>query len=389
MFFRRQQPQQGRNLDLGAHKLGPQDGFIDITLSITPDEPGYDYSKLYYACAPREKYHEDRVICFRVLRSGPFEIHRIALPQTAREAGYIRLRLDALPYTAGVAEFRREVGRAPADDSAPASQRALRTALKQRTRAQVVESERTGRSDLPHMPESISLELTAGCNLTCAHCASHGIADNHGLNNRRKQFDIKMLDRLAADAFPSLTLCHLVGRGEPMMVGLPLWQRLMQHLAAYDVLMNVVTNGTFLTRRISAESMPVIDTLTASIDGMTQETFGANRGGASLAEWRRNLDYFNGLRDGSGLARRPRLGLSWTLKRNNIHQFPDFVRLAIELQADLLYIRHLFVFHEKDRPQSLVAEPELANRYLAEGYALLEGRNIKLDAVPLAAAVPA
>jgi len=194
-----------------------------------------------------------------------------------------------------------------------------------------------------------------------------------------------MLDRLAEDTFPSLTLVNLVGRGEPMMVGLPLWQRLISHLLTYDVFMTCVTNATFLTKRIDEAILPVVDTLTASIDGTTPEIFAANRGGASLENWRRNIDHVNSLRKKSGLARLPRLGLSWTLKRNNIHQFPDFIRLAIELEADLLYVRHLFVFHEKDRGESLVCEPELTNRYLNEGYAMLEGKSIKLDAVPLAA----
>lgn len=373
----------GRDIELGQFHLAADDGFIDIELTLHPDEPGYDYSKLYYACGATEPYDESRVICFRVRHNHRRERHRLVLPQAARRKGLIRLRLDALPYTRG----RAKVG-APslvaADDRSAASLRALRLDLKQRTRAQVEESERLQRSRLPHGPESISLELTAGCNLTCSHCSSHGTAAAHALNNRRRAFAPQMLDRLAEDTFGSLSLVNLVGRGEPMMVGNPLWSRLIDHLKAYDVLMTCVTNATFLKRRIDEDVLPVIDTLTCSIDGTTADVFARNRGGASLEAWMDNVNYFNNLRQKSELARLPRLGLSWTLKRNNIHQFPDFIRLAIDLQADLLYIRHLFVFHERDREQSLVGHPVLANRYLREGYALLEGHRIKLDAVPLA-----
>ena len=203
------------------------------------------------------------------------------------------------------------------------------------------------------------------------------------MNNRRTAFSMVHLEALASSSFASLTLLNLVGRGEPMMVGLPLWLRLTELLRTHDVLMTCVTNGTFLRKRLTPDVLPLIDTLTLSIDGTDAATFAENRGGASLENWLNNLQYFNDMRRKSGLLRRPRLGLSWTLKRNNIHQFPDFIRLALKYDADLLYIRHLFVFHEKDEAQSLVGEPVLTNRYLREGYTLLKGHRMKLDAVPL------
>jgi len=266
-----------------------------------------------------------------------------------------------------------------------ASRKARLRHLKQETRAAVLVSEAQDATRLSHQPESISLELTAGCNLTCAHCSSHGTAEAHGMNNRRAAFSIDMLDRLAAETFPGLTLVNLVGRGEPMMVGMPLWSRLIDHLEHNDVMMTCVSNGTFFRRRLDQRVLSVLDTLTVSIDGISPQVFAANRGGASLSQWQDNVAYFNQLRDAAPLARRPRLGLSWTLKRNNIHEFPGFVEMAIRNRADLLYVRHLFVFHEKDRGESLVDAPELANRYLREGYALLRGTAMKLDAAPLAA----
>jgi hypothetical protein len=97
----------------------------------------------------------------------------------------------------------------------------------------------------------------------------------------------------------------------------------------------------------------------------------------------RNLAYFQSLREHPTLLRPPRLGLSWTLKRNNIDQFPDFIRFAIASKADLLYVRHLLLFRPGDAAQSLIDEPALCNRYLSEGYALLKGTRIKLDVPPL------
>ena len=203
------------------------------------------------------------------------------------------------------------------------------------------------------------------------------------MNNRRLSFTREMLDKLAHEVFPYLTLVNLVGRGEPTMVTTDLWNRLFELCETYRVLLTCVTNGSFVKHRLDLEKLRQLDTLTFSIDGMTSEVFAANRGGADLGAFMDNLAHFQSLRRDPSLLRPPRLGLSWTLKRNNIEQFPDFIRFAIAADADLLYVRHLLLFRPDDAAQSLVDEPDLCNRYLSAGYALLKGTRIKLDVPPL------
>lgn len=204
------------------------------------------------------------------------------------------------------------------------------------------------------------------------------------MNNKRAAFDAAALEALAHQLFPYLTLVNLVGRGEPTMVSKALWNRLFELCEHYRVLVACVTNGSFVRQRFDAQKALLLDTVTFSIDGMTDEVFTANRGGAKLPVFLDNLDYFQALRRDRRLLRRPRLGLSWTLKRNNVHQFPDFVRFALAADADLLYVRHLLMFRPGDASESLIGEPELANHYLSAGYALLKGSRIKLDVPPLA-----
>ncbi|WP_083195228.1 radical SAM protein [Pararhodobacter sp. CCB-MM2] len=372
----------GCNLVFGPYRC--EEGFRIVEFDVTVFDPGqnYNYSKLYFSTEPGHKFDESKVLCFRVIKKDETESIRVLLPENAISSGFILLRIDILPYSKGTAHVDN-VRFLPTNDASPASQRARRMALKNWTRAQVEESEAMGRGLLPHQPESLSLELTAGCNLTCPHCSSHGTAEEHRKNNRLQAFDQNMLDHLAASTFPSLTLLNLVGRGEPMMVALPLWNRLIEHLSEHDVLITCVTNGTFIKQRLTSELLPLIDTLTFSIDGMSDDVFSRNRGGLRLSKFMDNLSSYNEQRRSAHLARTPKLGLSWTLMRNNIHQFPDFARLAIKLEADLLYVRHLFVFHEKDRSESLISSPDICNRYLKEGYDILRGYPIKLDAIPL------
>jgi radical SAM protein with 4Fe4S-binding SPASM domain len=120
-----------------------------------------------------------------------------------------------------------------------------------------------------------------------------------------------------------------------------------------------------------------------SIDGNSEETMRANRG-VSLARGE-GVRHYHELRNASGMARRPRLGFSWTLKRNNIHELPDFIERVAEFEPDRLYSRHLLVFFEKDQDQSLVGEVDLVNRYLRPAYAAMERLGMVSDCPPLMA----
>jgi len=370
---------------LGTFRPTARTGFLEFSLKLDCDAEAarsYEYSKLYYSVSPQEGYSEQDVICFRVRFRHQYERIRLVLPGRARQNGYVRLRLDALPYSAGRFQVKN-VRLVPADLDDEASRRARFAAQKEWVRQQVVRSEQQLRVTVPHYPESLSIELTPRCNLTCTHCSSHGTAALHHLHNCKSAFSPAMLARLAHEVFPHLTVVNLVGRGEPLMVSDELWAQLVALLERYGVLLSCVTNGYFIRRRIDERVLPLIDTLTVSIDGLDPETFAINRGGASLERVLENAGYFHVLRERIPLARRPKLCFSWTLKKNNVAQFPDFIRFIKQFDPDLLYVRHLLVFHEKDKEQSLLDSPVLANTYLREGYALLADSGIKHDCPPL------
>jgi len=369
---------------LGLFRVKSDDVFIELTLRLCRTaETRYDFSKLYFAVGIVGRYSEQRTICFRLRHSDVVERVRLLIPPEGKAVGWIRLRLEAFARSYGSCEVVS--ARLIPEDGGELSRQAYLIGLKSRVRAQVVQSEVLQRATVPHLPESLSIELTAACNLHCSHCSSHGDEREHLLNNRRPPLNAEVLETLAHEVFPYLTLVNLVGRGEPTMVSASQWNRFFELCEAYNVLVTCVTNGSFVKQRFDARKMRLLDTLTFSIDGMTEEVFTANRGGADLNTFMKNLDHFQCLRREQHLLRCPRLGLSWTLKRNNIHQFPDFVRFAIEAGADLLYVRHLLLFRPADASESLLWDPDLCNRYLAMGYELLKGSPMKLDVPPLAA----
>lgn len=353
------------------------------------DRGRYLYSKLYYATAPDEGFSEAAVICFEVERLGVDETLWVELPEAAleraRASGHLRLRVDGLPYAEGAWSLLRCRLLAGAGDPRLAA-KARRRAHRQWVREQVLQSEAEGRVELPHYPESLSLELTTVCNLQCPHCSSHGMPHLHRHHNQRPEMPVAMLERLAEEAFPHASVVSLVGRGEPTLASDALWERLVQLLRRHEVRISCVTNGAWKEGRIDAGLLPWVHELIFSIDGASARTFALNRKGARLATVMANLGLYHRLRMESGLARRPQLSVSWTLKANNLEELPDFIDMIRPYEPDLLSIRHMVVFQDKERGESLLDDPGRTNRYLRLAYEKLDKYGIRHESPPLTAA---
>jgi radical SAM protein with 4Fe4S-binding SPASM domain len=359
--------------------------YIDLHLSLDiPSEhhKRYVHSKLYFTRNSRDDFSETHVICFRV--------------QYLREPQHVRVKLPpGLPFSSGV-KFRLDPAQEipcryelhgvyliESDDETGLSRSAELDALKQQTSEGVLLSELIQRAECPHYPESLNLELTPRCNLTCCHCSSHGTPDLHSVHNGMPELSTEVLRKLSAEVFPFLTVVVLVGRGEPFAVTDRLWQTLVDCCVRNRVFMSAVTNASYLRRRMVPAIVPWIDRITISIDGFSRDTFASNRGGDNLERVLQEVADFHDMRKRSSLARRPKLCFSWTLKKNNVAEFPQFAKFAAEMEADGVYVRHLLVYHEKDRCQSLLECQDEAEPYLREAYAILDRSGIPKDCPPL------
>lgn len=360
---------------------------VALVLSIDRIDSGrYLYSKLYFATRPDESFSETKVVCFEVRHLGREQRLQIALPRgtmvEATQTGFLRLRVDGLPYAKG--RWRLLQADLAQEDSDPALAReATRRAHRQWVREQVLESEAERRVSLAHYPESLSLELTAACNLRCPHCSSHGSPEVHQHHNQRREMSVDLLRRIGGEAFAHASVVSLVGRGEPTRASDELWNSLVELLKEHDIRISCVTNGTRLHGRLDATLMPWIHEVTFSIDGGTAATFEANRRGARFAAVMDNLRAFHQLRARSGLARRPQLTISWTLKRSNLEELPAFVEMIAPLEPDLLSIRHMVIFRGKDEEQSLLGDREWTNRHLRAAYERLDRLGLRHESPPL------
>jgi len=349
----------------------------------------YEYSMVYIATDLVPRFNDDAKTGFRLHARAARQRIRIVLPESVGDARWLSVRVDAYPACAqGRYRVRSLSVVGSSDEDRAASERAGMMALKRRVRSAVVHAERSGAVECEHLPESLNIELTARCNLTCGHCSSHGTPELHRRNNAIPSMNPAMLRRLADEVFPALSGVTLVGRGEPLIADEATWAVLVDALRRYGVLLRMVTNGTLIRRRLTLELMPHIDMVTVSIDGNSEETMRVNRGGVRLDDVLDGVRHFHELRRAAGLARRPKLGLSWTLKRNNIHELPEFIERMAEFEPDNFYSRHLLVFFEKDREQSLIGDPALTNRYLRPARAALQRLGIRSDCPPLMAENP-
>jgi MoaA/NifB/PqqE/SkfB family radical SAM enzyme len=358
---------------------------LEITLDLPVSEARrYEHSKLYYTTRSRYRFSEEHVVTFRIERLRTPQRIRIVLPDEAKTAKVVRVRIDPAPLAESGEYALTAFQIAPDDDSATARTARLE-AHKEWVRRQIEASEASSQLTLDHYPSSLILELTPRCNLTCVHCSSHGHPEWHRTHNRMPEMSPVILNRLADEVFPSLTSICLVGRGEPTLASDRLWRTFTAAVIKHRVLLVIITNGCFIPHRITPELLPFIDNITFSIDGLAGETFAANRIGASFDKVWEAVEWFHDQRQRCDLARRPRLNFSWTLKRNNIAEFPEFVRRIASVEADALYTRHLLMYYEKDREQSLIDNPALANPYLREAYELLARYKIGGNSMPLSA----
>lgn len=356
----------------------------------------YQGSKLYYKVDPRHPFQESACILFWARQNGPFERIRILLPGEARLSGWIKFRLETLPYVGGASDVSNCRLVTSDETSEELDRSAVLYGMKARTDREVARSLDSAPATVDHYPRAFDMELQPKCNLTCVQCPTHGRPEQHEESNKLPELDVSLLAKLAPEVFPHVDCVNLVGRGEQLLASDRLWGAFCGYLAHYRVRLGMVTNGTLIRRRITPELLPLIDTVIVSIDGATPETFAKNRGGASFERVMDAVSYLHDLRKRARLPRRPKLGVSWTIKKNNVAELPGFVRYIAQFEPDKFYFRHLVLCEEVEQDQTLLDDPEAVNGYLADAYAFLNQIGAEVVHPPLfvlppgaAAATPA
>jgi len=187
------------------------------------------------------------------------------------------------------------------------------------------------------LPTFLQIEPVGQCNLRCQMCPIQFRKDGppHG---PPAFMDFDTFTRLV-DQFPGLKELQLQGLGEPMMH--PRFFDMISYAVGKGIAVSTNTNLTLLTdRRAELCVTSGLGELHASIDGATAETYERIRVRAHFDRIVRNLEGLVAARSRLGRST-PRIRMVVVAMRQNLHEFPDLVRLAHRLSIDSVFVQHL------------------------------------------------
>lgn len=190
-------------------------------------------------------------------------------------------------------------------------------------------------------PLKIEMDITNQCNIRCIMCP---FSDPAVGRRKRKDLSKETFLRWADEMFSWAASVGLLFGTEPT---------LNQHLLSFVRtakeyrVPNVYfsTNAMKLTPALAGGLIEAgLDEMNVSLDAGTKETFERIRRGA---KWDTVISNLKSLRDQKAALKisRPRLHMSFVMMRSNIRELPQFVELAAELGAVVLYFTHLVAYN--------------------------------------------
>jgi MoaA/NifB/PqqE/SkfB family radical SAM enzyme len=239
-----------------------------------------------------------------------------------------------------------------------------------------------------NLPRFLQVEPVGQCNLRCQMCPIQFRRDGPPYGPPAFM-DFELFARLL-DEFPDLEELQLQGLGEPMMH--PRFFDMVALAAGRGIRVGTNTNLTLLTaRRAELCITSGLAELHASIDGATAGTYERIRVRAHFDRIVRNLEGLVEARIRLGVET-PKIRMVVVAMRQNLHEFPDLVRLAHRLSIDSVFVQHLcHDFGESSLPehyrpmrdfvdeQTLAAEdPERVRRYFVEARATARALGVDL-----------
>lgn len=199
-----------------------------------------------------------------------------------------------------------------------------------------------GEEQGPFLPSHLYLTVTEACNLRCAHCINDSPARTR--DGTAREMRPWLAERLREPLGTARYVAFTHG-GEslhsPMLRAVleALHQARAGRTHRCDV--HLLTNGMLLTEHATRELVGLgVTSIGVSLDGAQARTDDAIRLGGSFDEVVENLRAAVRVRreESADL----RIGVSVVIGESNVHELPDFGRLALELGIDWLKIEETF-----------------------------------------------
>jgi MoaA/NifB/PqqE/SkfB family radical SAM enzyme len=189
------------------------------------------------------------------------------------------------------------------------------------------------------LPRQLYLEVTNRCNSLCGSCP---LTYDHFLAFEPKHHLSWAQFRRIVDQLPVIERVVLHGIGEPLLN--PELPRFVAHLKERGAHVLFNTNAVLLDRRRGdALAEAGLDELRVSLDGADREMYRRLRGIDKFEQIVANVRAFVARQRERGLAA-PLVSLWFVGMQANLHQLPQFVRLAAELGVGEAYLQRMTYF---------------------------------------------
>ena len=189
-----------------------------------------------------------------------------------------------------------------------------------------------GRTSLEARPSRFFFSVTERCNLRCEHCITH--APELTASSAARTMTPAVLDALRDDL--GLAEYFAFVHGDESLTTPVLFDVLAAIREARGGeawVAHLLTNGMLLTVRLAERLVRAgVSSIAVSLDGASSATNDVIRSGGSLARVRTQLEEIVAWRRGEGIDLR--LGLSFVVLQQNVHELGAFVELAADLGLD-------------------------------------------------------
>jgi len=187
------------------------------------------------------------------------------------------------------------------------------------------------------LPTQLYLEVTNRCNSLCASCPlTYKQFDSYEPKHHLSWEEFRRI----VDQFPRLERVVLHGIGEPLLN--PALPRFIAYLKTRQAQVLFNTNAILLDlKRGDALVAAGLDELRISLDATSPGLYARLRGVDQLPRVVRNITAFIKRHGGEYI---PRVSLWWVAMQANLHQLPDFIRLAVQINVPEVYLQRLVYF---------------------------------------------
>jgi radical SAM protein with 4Fe4S-binding SPASM domain len=244
--------------------------------------------------------------------------------------------------------------------------------------------------DIIDYPETVHLEVTRSCNLTCYMCRENRAKEvaEIGVDHLELPILYKMIPFLQ-----NVVNVALFGWGEPLChpnfdkfidaVGTIKDRNHSGLLRRCIPYVSFTTNATLLTKDLIYRIIESeLDEIYVSIDSLNPQNYNFIRKGADFEKVMNNLRVLRELKKQKAVSH-PKLKLQFVAMRRNVEELPGMIKFAADLGIETITVNSIVIVTKGLEQESLYYHQELANRVFTEAKEVAKLEGIYLSLPPL------